>query len=92
MLKFHKVVRLQFEGEVAKYKYEVCSAESSLSNGERILKNIMEILANLLKMCGVEIDYWGYQDPMAERYGFLEITTLATFLDATRPTTFSKNS
>ena len=30
-------------------------------------------------MCGVEIDYWGYQDPMAERYGFLEITTLATF-------------
>jgi hypothetical protein len=39
----------------------------------------MEISANLSKMCGVEIDYWGYQDPMAEWYGFLEITTLATF-------------
>ena len=37
-------------------------------------------------MCGVEIDYWGYQDPMAERYGFLEIATLATFgPDPTRP-------
>ena len=37
----------------------------------------MEISANLSKMCGVEIDYWGYQDPMADRYGFLEIKMLA---------------
>ena len=57
----------------------------------------MEISANHWKMCGVEIDYWGYQDPMAERHGFQEITTLATFgpdptrHDLTRPTTFSQN-
>src|SRR5208282_1279080 len=37
-------------------------------------------------MCGVEIDYWGYKDPMAERHGFLEITTLVSFgPDPTRP-------
>ena len=34
----------------------------------------------------------GYQGPMAERYGFLEITTLATCgPDPTRPTTFSQS-
>jgi len=32
------------------------------------------------------MDYWGYQDPTTERYGFLEMTTLATFgPDPTRP-------
>ena len=48
----------------------------------------MEIAAKLSKMCGVEIDYWGYQDPTAERYGLLQITTLATFgPDPTRGST-----
>src|SRR5208282_3702859 len=46
---------------------------------KKILTNIMEISVYLSKMCGVEIYYWGYQDPMVWRYGFLEITTLATF-------------
>jgi hypothetical protein len=32
------------------------------------LKNIIKITAKLSKICGVETDYWGCQDPIAERY------------------------
>src|SRR5208282_4072729 len=52
---------------------------------KKILTNIMEISANLSKMCGVEIDYWGYQDSMTERYGFLEKLRRWPLLDPTRP-------